>query len=430
MADEQEINGGESVYEEDVPETTGIHIVTRSGIQNRLSRPESGVRFYDETNFPEELQLPEALKDNELAAEVHRQAKRILCGGEANISQRDFDYTKQLVEILVAPSDRTEEDVAYLQTLEPLINSDLTHRVEEQMAFGQPNSILDHERNALGINAKEDEKPFQIRVLEVQGKDDLERAKRWKEITKAHDMFLYQDPLVGSVLYISAERAKIILNSEAEEKMREQTVRTLRHEYRHTQRSAALGKNKRLFRFFEEPLADVISYQYLTIFLNLLSKTTDTIKLGELFDAYDSGDNKHMADCFSRIADAIGPKGLLLLGGKSSSDCVPDEDGIRDLPLAEGNYDSNEWLQLAETILALRDERDADWQAKLEKNLRSNQIALRQIETSYIVLILQFKPDSIQTSDARLVRELFLVLQAEIERRRALGEEGIYDKAA
>jgi hypothetical protein len=243
-------------------------------------------------------------------------------------------------------------------------------------------------------------------------------------------MFLYQDPVEGSVLYLSAERAKIILNPDSEEKKRDETVRTLRHEYRHTQRSAALGKNKRLFRFFEEPLADVISYEYHTHFLNLLTKTTDTIKFGELYDAYDSDNNKQMAECFSKIAEAVGAKGLLLLGGKGSSDCMSEEDGIKDLPLIEGNYGSNDWLHLAETILALRAEKDTDWRAKLEKNLQSSQISLRQLEVSYMVLFIQFKPDNILNSDARLVRELFEVLRAEIEKRRASGEEGIYSKVA
>ena len=52
--------------------------------------------------------------------------KKILCGEEANISQRDFDYAKQFVEVLIAPSDRTAEDAAHLQTLESLVNADLT----------------------------------------------------------------------------------------------------------------------------------------------------------------------------------------------------------------------------------------------------------------------------------------------------------------
>ena len=133
---------------------------------------------------------------------------------------------------------------------------------------------------------------------------------------------------------------------------------------------------------------------------------------------------------FRALRRPLAPKGLLLLGGKNSSDCSGEDDGLANLPLAEGNYDSNEWLQLAETILALREEKDENWQAKLEKNLQSDQIPLRQLEISYLVLVIQFKPDSIRTSDARLVRELFLVLQTEIERRRALGEEGIYKKVA
>ena len=211
----------------------------------------------------------------------------------------------------------------------------------------------------------------------------------------------------ASVIYMSSDGARLILDPEAEDKAREEIIKKLCHEYRHTQRSAALGKDKGLFRFIDEPLADIIGYQYLTVFLNLLTKTTDTIRLGELYDAYESGDDRQMADSFSCIAEAVGPKGLLLLGGKNSSDCSGEDDGLANLPLAEGNHDSNEWLQLAETILALRDEKDENWQAKLEKNLQSDQIPLRQLEISYLVLVIQFKPDSIRTSDARLVRDFF-----------------------
>ena len=156
--------------EEEKPEITGVHTITRGSVQKRLAQSESEVPFYDEANFPSALQLPEALKKNALAVEVHRQAKKILCGEEANISQRDFDYAKQFIEILIAPSARTAEDAAHLQTLESLVNADLTRQIEKKTAFDESDSILNQGRKRWVSIRKKMKNPFYSEFLKWRGK--------------------------------------------------------------------------------------------------------------------------------------------------------------------------------------------------------------------------------------------------------------------
>jgi len=402
-----------------------IQTDTRKNVDGRLTESEAGVQFYNDANFPQELRLPEELKENPLASEIYRQAKKILCGKEKEISQRDFDYTVEFIHILISPKSLLDqEDLGRLKLFESLRNNELTKKIENLINRDNPESPLAEQRKLLGTIDEDQEKPFGISVLSPpshasDGKPW--KKEEWVQATGAPDMFIAPDINGRYVIYMPDYDAQ-----ELDKSPKSYHGKILEHEYRHTQRSVCLGKDSGLFRLIDEPLADVTGYQYLHAFLALLLDTTNHIRFSDLKEAYNSGDNEKVADCFSRIADSISVKGLLLLGGRKSSKCSPKEDGIHNQPLIEGNFDGNDWLQFAETILSLREKNDPKWKQKFRENLQNPKNSLRVIEATYGYHLGIIKR-GVEDSDAHLMNIFLNIMKDEIKRRKALSEKGFYD---
>ncbi len=404
----------------DSKEISDLQDEIRKNANKQIEATEPRVQFYDESNFPKELELPETLKEDEKAIEVYSQAKKLLCGKESDLSQREFDYVKKCVEVIITPSEDNDESNERDKKYESLKNDELTTQVNELVSFGKDGSILEKQRKILGIKNKSEEKLFHISVLQVEDAN-------WEKITNAPDMFCRKNPNGENVIYMSTAKAQYLLGlrKDSGEWEKKGNEKMLQHEYRHTQRSFSVGKNSELFRFIDESTTNVTGYRYLEAFLAFLLKTTDDIEYHDLINSYNSNNKKEMASCLSKIADAIGGLGLLILGGKKSSNCADSSDGIEDLPLNEGNFNNNEWLQFAETIFSLREKNDSSWKEKFKINIQDETKSLKYIEVAYHKFLSLFK-NKIEDSDAPFTKDFFEILQSEIERRKKLGEEPFY----
>lgn len=277
-------------------------------------------------------------------------------------------------------------------------------------------------REDLGIPPGE-EKPFNVKVLGLKGEDYYEQEEEWEKITSRPSMFMYRDTtadndIKNSTLYLSSRHLEKMISDDGwEEFWRAEFC----HEYRHSQRSFSYG-NSRLYRFIDEICTNITGYIEITTVLDVLCSSTKGLKIKDFFEAYESDNNDLKSECLQKFKENFGSFGLMLLGGKKSSEHSGDGDGIKDLPYIK-KYE-NEDLSFFETMLAILEERtQGNWLAILSDNIKNSEKFSREkleIVRKHVYIYCGGTDDA----DAVFAKKVFDLLDKEIEVRKSKNEKG------
>ena len=80
----------------------------------------------------------------------------------------------------------------------------------------------------------------------------------------------------------------------------------------------------------------------MTATLDILCSSTGDLKLKDFRKAYESGDKNLKVECLRKFKENFGGLGLMMLGGKRSSEHVGDSDGMKEQPYTK-NYENQEY---------------------------------------------------------------------------------------
>ncbi|MBT3230210.1 hypothetical protein HN358_00285 [Candidatus Uhrbacteria bacterium] len=387
-------------------------------------------KHYTPESICAEFEVPKDFPRNASEVALFDMASDILIGtGDEVVSDTEFVYIEQFMRRLVdiEPEERSRKERDMISTIEERVDSVLTEKLRGLLAYGD-DSILVEQRKKLGIDSEDDEQRFDVRIISLQeaGDDYEKRQELWVELSGGSpSLFIMRNQTLEGVLqdptiYLSEDHLKRFLQEDYPDQ-------AFLHEYRHTQRSFSYGSDQ-LFRFLDEVTTDVGEYENISSQLRLLTLTAEEMEYRAFFNAYEKDDDEAKADLLRQLAHSFGPMGLMVLGGKPSSEHSGDRDGIKDLPLFEVNGPQrNDALQFFETMLAFREKQDPNWIEVFRKRLQDKEgdyRAFLDILRSYL-----FRETTIglEESDADRTRQLVDVIDAEMERRRILGE-GDFDE--
>ena len=335
------------------------------------------------------------------------------------LSEADSDFAQRFQDTLMEKEGPVmkEEDRRHMIELDSHVDTKSTEEANEWINNFSSDSIFANQRKKLGITGKSDEKPFIIKVLDLNHRE-------WQEKTHSPSMFAYthsegsNDPSViylSSMHYDSIKSGKYVLDTQQ-----------LEHEYRHTQRSFS-SANGRLFRFLDEIATNVTGYAPIRLLLRYLCASTDDLTDKQAWEAYEHDDDDEKAKFLEGWAKNFSSKGLLIMGAKKSSEHSEDKDGIDNLPYCEQkNLSANPELAFAETLLALREQVDSDWVEKLRENLKTHPgVSRKIIDITLGHHFNKYKKD-IDNIEAPRFKLLLQALEDEAKRRKDEGEAGFY----
>ncbi len=376
--------------------------------------------------FEKSLELSEY---PELFTEIYQSAVRVL-ENENNTDEEKLFAQKYLERLTKSPDEESSNEGydAFYQESE-------TNKLKERVFEFNQDSILHKQREILGID-EDNEKTFDIKVLAPEDWDSMnfmEKEKWWKDTTECPSLFVrrgFEDgKKIIPTIFLSKDDAESLMEKDENDKFgnKGEIQKFFQHEYRHTQRKFGI-ENDNLFRFIDEPCTNVGFYKKQALLLDFLGMTTDSFKFKDIKSAYESGSDESVKAIFKKMNDALGDKGVMLIGSEKSSEHTGDKDGISGFPLlnievnSEEDVDSTRFL---ETLLSYRAQNDSNWLENFQKNINpaADNVSrgILEIAKSYL-LRPYFKHAG--GKDTPHLNKFLEIIDSEIERRKALGEEG------
>lgn len=327
-------------------------------------------------------------------------------------------YINIFLNLLTNPPREKKEKEKYED--ESLVDQEATENLISRL-----DSLLKDARKEIGIPPGE-EKPFSIKVLKLKSDDYFDQEDEWQELTGGapsmianRDLSIDNEPR-NSTIYLSRAQAEKMFNDNGWEDFK---VAYFLHEYRHTQRAFSFA-GSRLYRFIDEVCTNKAGYRELTAVLSILCSSTDDLKFGDFFEAYETGDKNLKAKCLSKFKENFGGFGLMLLGGKKSSAHSGDDDGIEGQPY-EKKYE-NENLSFLETLLIFLDKNTkGKWLEALSNNIRNTENFSRQNLEAVRKHGLSNFCQGVEDTDAEMTKKIFTLLDEEIETRKNNKEQGL-----
>lgn len=326
-------------------------------------------------------------------------------------------YINNYLELLTNPPYKSEEEGK--NKYESLVDQEMT-----DLLFSKLDDILKKTRETIGIPPGK-EKPFDVKVLHLKGENYFEQEEEWQKLTGAPSLIMNRDLSINnepknSTIYLSHVHFEKMFEDDGWEEFK---IAEFLHEYRHTQRSFAFA-NGQLYRFLDEICTNVAAgYTGLTTTLDILCSSTGNLKLNDFFKAYESGDKNLKAECLRKFKENFGGLGLMILGGKKSSEHTGDDDGIKEQPYTK-NY-KNENISFLETLLTTLDEKtQGKWIETLSDNIKDAKSFSRQ----KLEIIRKYGMagfcEGVEDTDAELTKKIFTVLDQEINKRKKKNEQG------
>lgn len=329
-------------------------------------------------------------------------------------------YIEKFIDLLTNPP-REDEEKEYEKAP---IDVEATEALKSKLDI-----ILKRPREILGVNS-ESENPFGIKVLDVKhGHDETYGSyyygpEEWEKLTGVPSLFMTRElspdnKIEKPTIYLSDFHWELNKDKmENEEDLRWYWGDFL-HEYYHTQRTFSFGNNH-LFRFLDEITTNVTGYASISAAFAVLCRCTKDMESQAFFRAYESSDKNLKLDCLQKIKENFGGMGLLLLGGRQSSQHAGDYDGIREQPFIK-NFD-NPNLGLMETLLTALDEKsNGEWTNYLSDHLKDYSLTRLQYLRNSSFLLRDFCR-GVENADAPLTKKIFETLDEEIAERKKNNE--------
>jgi len=276
----------------------------------------------------------------------------------------------------------------------------------------------------LGVTS-ENENPFDVRVLKTRnGWDETDGRyydgiEEWEKLTGAPSLLMTRElspdnNIEKPTIYLSDFQWEMYKDKIESDQMNLYWAEFL-HEYRHTQRTFSFGNNH-LFRFLDEITTDVTGYASISAAFAVLCRCTKDMESRDFFKAYESGDKNLKLECLQKIKENFGGMGLLLMGGRRSSQHSGDRDGIEDQPFIK-EFD-NQNLELMENLLSVLDQKtDGEWKNYLSDHLKDYSLTKLQYLRNSNSLLRGFCK-GLENADAPLTKKIFEVLDTEIAERK------------
>lgn len=383
-----------------------------------------GVKRYTRERVQERFPVPEKFFEHPAHRVLFDCASDILCGDEMNTSADDVEYAERFLAMLTAKEETEDNDfLAHEAALRHDADPALTSAMKATLFDFGPESKLHAQREAMGIESKEDEKPYDVVVVKSpnDAKHRDQQRKAWEQRTHSPTQFMIRSAKEGYVptIFMSDFDAREILGDD-----KYRGIDMTAHEYRHTQRSFAFAHD-RLFRLIDEVATNVTGYGKENALLEILSLTTSDIPRRAYKAAYDTGDAQAQANLLARLAENVGKKGILLIGGRKSSEHSGDNDGLRELPLVEMEEGASENVRFAESLLRLRAEQTPNYLDTFRERIHDPAIERRTLEAWCGMYAITWTPKNGAVGHMTEIRD---AMKAEIERRALLGEKSLYDR--
>ena len=342
----------------------------------------------------------------------------------SSVEERMFcqEYLKKLTQLPLG--EKMESYGAFQQSEE-------SEKVRQLLAWENEASPLKHQRELLGLT-QENEKPFFVQVLAPDNWDTMifyEKEEWWLKTTGSPAQFVCrgyeQGKKITPTIFLSKDDASALAQPEDEDTRMIHEM--LQHEYRHTQRKFGI-ENDHLFRFIDEACTNVGFYQQQAMFLDFMGLTTvNEFDFRTVRSAYESGEDTEMLGILEKIRTAFGDMGILLLGGMRSSEHTGDNDGIDNLPLVSVMPQDPEHppikTRFLETMLRLRAAQDSEWVNYFKQNMEGENMSRLGLEIGHQYLLYPYLKYSTELETPH-VQKFAGIMEAEIERRKALGEAG------
>jgi hypothetical protein len=403
--------------------------------ENLALSPDNEPIVREEKPFKEDVYSGDFWKSLELAeypkvfTEMYEAGINVLQNVNASHEQRV--YAQKYLEVLTKePKDDAGNE------LDSFCQESDTSEIKDIVFSFTKESPLAGQRELLGIN-KENEKSFDVKVLAPdnwQALSYIEKEQWWLENTRCSTLFVRRGFDNGKkfipTIFLSPDDKEFLINKSCEDEtgQKNEIDKMFQHEYRHTQRKFST-ENDHLFRFIDEACTNAGSYRELATLLHYVGLTTNDFDFFDIQKSYESGSDEEMANIFKKIKASIGDLGVILIGGKESSQHTGDHDGIAELPIIELNSntknDNPNDTRFFETILSLRAENDSQWLDKLKNNLSvdASKVDRLFLEAS-ISWLLRSYIKCAGHEDTPNINKLLEVIGEEIECRKNLGEDG------
>ncbi len=230
-------------------------------------------------------------------------------------------YINRFLDLLTNPPKNSKEKEKYED--ESLVDREATEALTSKL-----DGLLKETREEIGIPPGK-EKPFKVKVLRLKSEYYFDQEEEWEKLTGAPSMVMNRDLSIdnepeNSTIYLSHVHFEKMFNDGGWEQFK---MGEFLHEYRHTQRSFSFA-DSHLYRFIDEVCTNkAVGYTGLTTALDILCSSTKNMKFEEFFKAYESGDKNLKTECLEKFKENFSGLGLMLLGGKKSSEHAGDNDG-------------------------------------------------------------------------------------------------------
>lgn len=334
-----------------------------------------------------------------------------------NLTPEMEEFINKYLDLLVTDPEK-EQDDDHESKYEKFVDHDKT-----ELLISKLDEFLKTEREKIGISP-DTEKPFSVRVLGLKSDDYIDQEDEWIKMTSRPSMFAHRtvsasNDIKNSTIYLSTkDLEKMIFDDGWEEFARS----TFRHEYRHSQRVFSYGDGH-LYRFVDEVCTNAGHYIEITTALDILCASTEDLSFKDFMDAYESDNKEVKMECLRKFKENFGSYGLMLMGGKRSSNHSGDSDGIENLPYLK-KYE-NENLSFFETMLAILEERTSGkWLETLSEKIKDPDLFTRQNLEIIRNHGLYGYCNGIDGTDAVFTKKVFDLLDKEIEARKSRGEKG------
>lgn len=389
--------------------------LTRAVLQDSFD----ATRFYSSTeDFQKAFLVPENAQLSQPQRIIAKSIEDILCGRVENTSAADVQFVEQFGRIFFTPVPENSSDGEKAEALSPMKDVRLTNSLKRYLA-ASVGSPVQSERTKFGISEPEGEKPFDVCVVSIDGPDSAERSAKWAEVSEGSTMFVLNSIYTNGerklpTIYMSSPQARSILYGASS--MDE--ILALRHEYRHTQRTSSFDEQRRLFQFLDEAMTS-IEHQYAStrIALRFLTLVTPDLTREEFLQAHESGDEHAQAECLQKWTKSFGEKGLLLLGASHNAEYPQQILGeFQKLPINADDKTDNPRIAYAETLLALREERDPHWREVFARRLQDPSFTVDGLQFWLDPIFLEFC-SGIEKTDSPRLMDMLQIIRDEITRR-------------
>lgn len=371
-------------------------------------------------------------------------ALEVLTDKEDSFNHEDIAFTEKFLSTFAGNEKREESWSEKRKQFELATDTELSKKVQAILEFDNPDSLIKDQREVLDIKNHENEHPFVIKVLDVPGVEKFGKSdndKKWRDFTNCPTLFMYQadkkNSGEASAIFLSGDAAKILLDDPeiyedsvspnmmkiTMENRKNNILRILKHEYRHTQRDFAVGE-ERFFYMFDEALNDIEGYNSEKALLQLLTWTSQDISMEKLQDSYNKGDQNEMANVIGVLKKEFGPLGLLKLGDKGT---LIQSDVLANSEILDKRASGEDNAQFLEKMLAERRKVDNNFLEIFRQQIKTASRKKLEVYLNHWWLPYLNKKELEKNPN---INQLVDIVNEEIIRRKINGEEGFYDAKA